>query len=93
MEVEVVEEVVVYDASCCESQMHDAVVVNPFYAFLYSLLSVEIVACLFDLVDFLFSDPLLTKTRLPDILRNVANPFLQRFRSLAQNSNVDLGTP
>ena len=69
--------------------MHDTVVVNPFYAFLYFLLSVEIVAYLYDLVDFLFSDPLLTNTRLLDILGNVANPFLQRSRSLAQNSNVD----
>jgi len=69
--------------------MHNAVVVNPFYAFLYSLLSVEIVTCLSDLVDSLFSDPLLTNTQLLDILRNVANPFLQRFRSLSQNSNVD----
>jgi len=93
MEVEVVEEVVIYDASRCESQMHDVAVVNPFYAFLYSLLSVEIVACLFDLVDTLFSDPLLTDTRLLDILGNVANPILQRSQSLAQNSNVDLGTP
>ena len=73
--------------------MHDAAVVNPFYAFLYSQLSVEIVACLFDLVDTLFFDPLLTKTRLLDILRNVANPILQRFRSLTQNSSVDLDTP
>jgi len=54
MEVEVVDEVVVYDVSRCESQMHDVVVVDPFYAFLYSLLSVEIVACLYDLVDSLF---------------------------------------
>jgi len=73
--------------------MHDVAVVNPFYAFLYSLLSVEIVACLSDLVDSLFSDPLLTSTQLLDILRNVANPILQRSRSLAQNSNVDLETP
>jgi len=29
MEVEVVEEVVVYDVSRCESQMHDAVVTDP----------------------------------------------------------------
>jgi len=78
MEVEVVNEVVVYDVSRCESQMHDVVVVDPFYAFLYSLLSVEIVACLYDLVDSLFSDPLLTNTRLLNILQNVANPFLQR---------------
>jgi len=42
--------------------MHDAVVTDPFYAFLYSLLSVEIVTCLSDLVDSLFSDPLLTDT-------------------------------
>jgi len=86
-------EVVVYDVSRCESQMHDVVVTVPFYAFLYSLLSVEIVACLFDLVNSLFSDPLLTSTRLLNILGNVANPILQRSRSLAQNSNVDLGTP
>jgi len=73
--------------------MHDAAVVNPFYAFLYSLLSVEIVAYSFDLVDSLFFDPLLTNTRLLDILGNVVNPILQRSRSLTQNSNVDLGTP
>jgi len=91
MEVEV-EEVVVYDASRCESQMHDVVVTDPLFAFLYSLLSVEIVACLFDLVDTLFSDLLLTDTQLLNILGNVANPILQRSRSLAQNSNVDLGT-
>jgi len=72
--------------------MHNAAVVNPFYAFLYSLLSVEIVACLSDLVDSLFFDPLLTNTRLLNILRKVANPILQRSRSLAQNSNVDLET-
>ena len=89
MEVEVVDEVVVYDVSCCESQRHDAVVKDPLFAFLYSLLSVEIIACLFDLVDSLFSDPLLTSTRLLDILGNVANLILQRSRSLAQNSNVD----
>ena len=73
--------------------MHDAAVVNPFYAFLYSLLFVEIVTCLSDLVDSLFFDPLLTNTRLLNILRNVANPILQRSRSLTQNSNVDLETP
>jgi len=89
MEVEVVEEVVIYDVSRCESQRHDAVVTDPFYAFLYSLLSVEIVACLSDLVNSPFSDPLLTSTRLLDILWNVANPILQRSRSLARNSNVD----
>jgi len=72
--------------------MHDAAVVNPFYTFLYSLLSVEIVACLSNLVDSLFFDPLLTDTRLLDNLGIVANPILQRSRSLAQNSNVDLGT-
>jgi len=59
--------------------MHDAAVVNPFYAFLYPLLSVEIVAYLSDLVDSLFFDPLLTNTRLLDILGIVANPILQRF--------------
>ena len=91
--MEVVEEVVVYDVSRCESQMHDAAVVDPFYAFLYSLLSVESVACSFDLVNTLFFDPLLTNTRFLDIFRNVANPILQRSRSLAQNSSVDLDTP
>jgi len=89
MEVEVVEEVVVYDVSCCESQRHDAVVTDPLFAFLYSLLSIEIVSYLFDLVNTLFSDPLLTNIQLLDILGNVANPILQRSRSLAQNSNVD----
>ena len=87
--MEVVEEVVIYDVSHCESQMHDAVVTNPCDAYPYSLLSFEIVSYSSDLVCFLFVDPLLTDTRLLDILGNVATPFLQRFRSLTQNSNVD----